>query len=70
MGRILKNEKEICLFRDHIFGRDLRCSSVLKGNAVSRFHARISWNGENWCLRDLGSRNGTYLNGRYFLVKG
>jgi pSer/pThr/pTyr-binding forkhead associated (FHA) protein len=70
MGRILKNEKEICLFRDHIFGRDLRCSSVLKGNAVSRFHARISWNGENWCLRDLGSRNGTYLNGRLLLSEG
>jgi hypothetical protein len=70
MGKILKNETEICLFRDHIFGRDLRCSSVLKGNAVSRFHARISWNGENWCLRDLGSRNGTYVNGRLLATEG
>lgn len=70
MGKVVKNETEICLYRDHIFGRDLRCSSVLKSNAVSRFHARISWNGENWCLRDLGSRNGTYVNGRLLTSEG
>lgn len=75
MGRIVKknartpltgrnNEDDIWLFRDHTFGRDPRCSTVLHDNAVSRFHARISWSGSEWTLRDLGSRNGTYINGR------
>lgn len=66
MGKLVKqnNKGETWLFRDHTFGRDPRCSTVLKGNAVSRFHARISWNGNEWTLRDLGSRNGTYINGR------
>lgn len=54
----------IWLFRDHTFGRDARCSTVLVSSAVSRFHARLGWTGEHWTLRDLGSRNGTYHNGR------
>lgn len=74
MGRILRRynkeeaagqrNNEIWLLCDHLFGRDSRCSTVLRGNAASRFHARISWNGNEWMLRDLGSRNGTYINGR------
>jgi hypothetical protein len=31
--------------------------------AVSRVHARFEWDGAAWTLRDLGSRNGTRLNG-------
>ena len=31
---------------------------------VSSHHAVIQWNGETWLLRDLGSRNGTTVNGR------
>lgn len=54
----------IWLFCDHTFGRDPRCSTALASHAVSRFHARLSWNGREWTLRDLGSRNGTYHNGR------
>lgn len=75
MGKIVKKntkslsidtnqEKEIWLFHEHTFGRDPRCSTVLNNSAVSRFHTRISWNGSEWILRDLGSRNGTYINGR------
>ena len=30
---------------------------------VSRQHARLVRNGEGWTLEDLGSNNGTYING-------
>jgi hypothetical protein len=74
MGRIAKKtmpgtseagrETPIWLFENHVFGRDPRCATVLRSDAVSRFHARIAWAGREWTLRDMGSRNGTYLNGR------
>ncbi len=40
-------------------GATLRMADV----SVSRFHAELRNTGEGWLLRDLGSMNGTYLNG-------
>lgn len=37
--------------------------AVRKDRAVSRLHAVLERFAAGWCLRDLGSRNGTYLNG-------
>lgn len=39
-------------------GNDL----VLEDPFISRFHARLSWDGVTWWLEDLDSRNGTFLN--------
>jgi len=36
----------------------------LQEPAVSSFHAVIEWVTDGWFVRDLGSRNGTSLNGR------
>jgi pSer/pThr/pTyr-binding forkhead associated (FHA) protein len=36
---------------------------VLSDTTVSRRHARITRHGEAWVLEDLGSLNGTRLNG-------
>lgn len=30
---------------------------------VSSIHARLNWNGQQWIITDLGSRNGTKVNG-------
>lgn len=40
--------------------------SVLRLNdfSVSRMHAQLRNTGEGWTLRDLGSSNGTWVNGR------
>ncbi len=38
-------------------------SLVLEAKTVSGYHAEISGNGKEWLLKDLGSTNGTRLNG-------
>ncbi len=43
-------------------GRDEGNPVFLKHHEVSKKHAEISRDGERWKLRDLGSRNGTWVN--------
>lgn len=43
-------------------GRDPSCSLALaEDTTVSRQHALLAWEGGEWVLRDLGSKNGTVL---------
>jgi serine phosphatase RsbU (regulator of sigma subunit) len=44
-------------------GRASDCSIPIKDRYLSRKHAEIIANGNGWILKDLGSANGTYLNG-------
>jgi phosphoserine phosphatase RsbU/P len=44
-------------------GRASDCSIPIKDRYLSRKHAEIIANGNAWVLKDLGSANGTYLNG-------
>lgn len=40
-------------------------NDVVLGDAyVSGEHARLSWDGSNWWVEDLGSRNGTFIAGQ------
>jgi two-component system response regulator FlrC len=50
--------------RTLVVGRGDGCDVVLKGDLVSRRHAGLSNEGEHWLVRDLGSRNGVWLDGR------
>lgn len=43
-------------------GRHPDCHVVIEDNSVSRFHAQISYDGADYFLEDLDSRNGTFLN--------
>ncbi len=45
-------------------GRAEDCSFRLSGSGVSRLHCRIEKEGPLWLLRDLESRNGTFVNGQ------
>lgn len=47
-----------------LVGRSATCFLRLTGTEVSGEHALVLWTGGGWSLRDLGSRNGTYLDGR------
>lgn len=44
-------------------GRAQDCDIVLPERQVSRYHARIEQDESGYILRDLGSKNGTYVNG-------
>ena len=46
-----------------LIGRSASCGFRIDEPHASSEHARITWTGNHWELRDLGSRNGTYLNG-------
>lgn len=44
-------------------GRDQRCDLYLADLSVSRLHARLAKDEAGWLLTDLGSTNGTRING-------
>jgi hypothetical protein len=45
-------------------GRNPECDIALEDRQVSRIHARVIWRGDHYEVEDLGSKNGTHLNGR------
>ncbi|HXP20449.1 MAG TPA: DUF1707 and FHA domain-containing protein [Streptosporangiaceae bacterium] len=49
--------------RRFTIGRELACDFTLADLSVSRWHARLHREDDNWLLSDLGSTNGTRLNG-------
>lgn len=48
---------------EHLVGRSTRSDLCINADHISAQHAAIRWNGEKWEVRDLGSRNGTRVNG-------
>ena len=49
--------------RRFTIGRALACDFTLADLSVSRWHARLHTEDDHWLLSDLGSTNGTRLNG-------
>jgi len=47
-----------------IVGRDHTCEMILGGVSVSRQHAKLSWSRGRFMIEDLGSANGTTVNGK------
>ncbi len=46
-----------------LIGRSPECDVVIDHPSVSRAHAEIVGDGTGWRLRDLGSKNGSFLDG-------
>lgn len=49
--------------RPFTIGRSPHCDIVLEDRQVSRYHARITWCDDCYHIEDLGSKNGTHVNG-------
>ena len=47
-----------------LLGRSSACQLVFADDTVSRRHAELRLREGSWILRDLGSSNGTWVNGR------
>lgn len=56
--------KPLALGTRTVFGRDPGCDVVLHSDEISRQHAEIVIEGGGLKVRDLGSANGTYVNGK------
>lgn len=61
---LAKRSLVVKLAPSHVVGRSPDSDMVIPRPSVSSRHAVFTWVGEAWRIRDLGSRNGTYLNGR------
>ncbi len=47
----------------YVLGRDSGCDIVLDDDRISRRHARLTSDGGAWSINDLGSKNGTLVDG-------
>lgn len=64
-GLFWKNSNKHVPMRNHtLVGRFPQCDIRIDSPKVSGHHARLQWIGDGWEIRDLGSRNGTYVDGR------
>lgn len=53
------------LNKDHVtIGREVKCAIMLNDASVSRQHSSITRLAEGYLVRDLGSSNGTFVNGQ------
>lgn len=60
----LADGDQYSLTSSHLVGRSPGSNLQLGSQLVSSTHAEIRWNGSTWELRDLGSRNGTFVGAR------
>jgi hypothetical protein len=56
--------KSYSLTSTFLVGRSSKCALLLDSRQISSAHAVFHWRGEAWELRDLHSRNGTFVNQR------
>ena len=55
---------EVAVDRDEmVIGRSMSSDVAINDRFLSRHHARLRRAGESWLIEDLGSRNGTFVNG-------
>jgi hypothetical protein len=62
-GKYQGGEFPIAAEREILIGRSNELDVVLVEDMVSRKHAKISWNNDSLVIEDLGSTNGTFVNG-------
>lgn len=63
-GRIINLTKA-----SQIIGRHSGCDVVLRDSSVSRRQIKLEWSGNSFTISDLGSTNGTWVNGSRIVSK-
>ncbi|HET9956183.1 MAG TPA: FHA domain-containing protein [Polyangiaceae bacterium] len=65
MARLLhrRTQELILVEPELLIGRSAACGLRIREPYVSAQHASLRWSGWRWEIKDLGSRNGTFLNG-------
>lgn len=61
---VLHTGSLVGLRRDTSLGAESDNDIYLNDPYISSHHARLSWDGAGWWVEDLGSRNGTFVDGR------
>jgi len=64
MGVLECGDRHCVLGADQLIGREPSAGLRLEDDSVSWRHASLRWTGQAWELQDLGSRNGTFLDGQ------
>jgi hypothetical protein len=66
MGNVsdVATQLSVTLEPENLIGRSPRCAVRLSSTLASSVHASLRWTSKGWTLKDLGSTNGSYLNGR------
>jgi hypothetical protein len=66
MGKLAESgtERVHMLSPRYLIGRSSICNLVIDTEIVSGEHAMVRWTGDTWTIQDLGSTNGTYVDGR------
>jgi hypothetical protein len=64
MGSLQRRRDGTCvmLAAEHVVGRLPLCHLAIPASFISTAHALLRWTGQRWELRDLGSRNGTFVD--------
>ena len=64
LPRLVRGTTEILVVSSELFlGREPGLPGTIDDASVSRRHAHLRWNGATVVLTDLGSKNGTFVNG-------
>lgn len=62
--RLVRGGTEIAVSSaELVLGREPGLVGTIDSDSVSRRHARLTWDGQDAFLEDLGSKNGTFLGG-------
>ncbi len=66
MGRLIRERdgRSFFLLARTLVGRSPTATIILEEHYASSEHASIGWSGTRWEIRDLGSKNGTFVDGK------